>query len=505
MRTLIKNGYVLTLDDQDRVLETGDVLIEEDRIVRVESDIRCEAKIDRVIEAAGRLVMPGLIVAHAHSNENLYKGAFDNLPLELWMLYAYAPMQNAPLSQRLIYLRTLLGAMEMIKAGVTMVQDDVVSGWVRPPVEGIGTVFEAYRDVGMRATLSSNLTDKAFGDKTPFLAGLLPQDMLDELNSVPVWSPADYVRVCERTIAQWHGCDGRLNFMVAPVGPQWCTDDFLLRAEELSRRHGLPLHIHVLETKTQQVAGSEFYGTSLVRRLHNLGLLSPRTTLVHAIWMTDEDIKMLGDARCSVVHNPASNLKLGSGIMPLRRVLDAGVNVALGADGMSSNDSQNPFEAMKLAALLHKVSDPDFRKWPTSDEVLRMATFGGARSALVDSEVGAVAPGMKADIILLDLGAMSFTPLNSVKNQLVYCENGSAVETVIVNGKILVEEGEIRTVDERQVLEELRSHFDEFRRKFGPNEWTERLRPYLEEVYGRVVAMRTGLNRWAGDESSWVA
>ncbi len=502
MSILIEKGYVLTLDGQDRFYERGDVLIQGDRISQVGENIEISGT-ERVIDASHKLVMPGLNIAHAHSNENLSKGAFDHLPLELWMLYVYPPLDWS-MSNRLIYLRTILGAAEMIRSGATTVQDHV-QAWLRPEPEHLDTVFEAYRDIGMRANVATSMADKPYQAKIPSISQILPQELLDALSTAGNCKADEFIELCEYVVEKWHGYDGRLNYVLAPSGPQHWTDDFLMKLDDLSRTYNLPIHTHVLETKTQRVMGEVLYGNSIVRHLYDLGVLSPRMTLVDCIWITDEDIRLMGDSQVSVVHNPASSLKLGSGLMPLRKLLDIGCNVALGVDGMSSNDSQGAFEMMKMTASLHKIAHPDHQRWPTSDEILSMATRGGARSELIHHEVGALAPGMKADVILLRLNTVYFTPFNDAKNQLTYCETGGSVDTSIINGKVVMEGRKILTVDVDALLEELRFLMPRF---WGNLEkaraWSEKLRPYLEDVYWRAVRTPIGLNRWSGDERDWL-
>ena len=198
--------------------------------------------------------------------------------------------------------------------------------------------------------------------------------------------------------------------MIAPSGPQRCTDDLLVAADALSAEHDTTYHIHVLETKTQAVTGHEFYGDTLVGYLDRLGVLSERSTLAHGIWLTDSDIETLARTGASVAHNAISNQKLGAGIQPFRKLRDAGVNVGLGTDGGSSSDNARLLEVVKAAALLHKVTTPDYRQWPTAGEMLWAATRGGAASMRLAGKTGQVTAGMKADLVLWDLTTINFTP-----------------------------------------------------------------------------------------------
>jgi len=206
----------------------------------------------------------------------------------------------------------------------------------------------------------------------------------------------------------------------------------------------------------------------------------------------------MGEAGVSVAHNPISNLKLGSGIMPLRKLLNAGVNVTLGTDGTSSNDSQNMFEVMKFTALLHKVTNPKYQEWPSSDEVLKMATHNAAFSTRRTQEIGSLEKGKKADMIILNLKNPAFTPLHNIKNHLVYCENGRSVESVIIGGKLVMHNGKLLTVNEEEILGEIHDLMPDFKKKFQNTiKENERLFPYIDEIYWRCMKQNVGLNRFS--------
>ena len=318
-------------------------------------------------------------------------------------------------------------------------------------------------------------------------------------------SAEDYLQLSKDAIARWDGHDGLLRYVIAPSGPQRCTDDLLVAANELSAEHDTTLHIHVLETKTQAVTGPEFYGRTLVEHLSDLGLVTDRLTIAHGIWLTSHDIELLGAAGASVAHNAISNQKLGAGIAPFRALLDAGVNIGLGSDGLSSNDSARMFDVMKAAALLHKVSTPDFSQWPSASEVLWAGTRGGARSCRLADEVGAIAAGRKADLVVLDMRSVNFTPLNDVVNHLVYCENGASVRTVMVNGRIVVENGRCTQIDTDAVLAEIRELAPEVIARHAEAERANAVfKPYFEEIHRRCYTQPIGINRYSGDESGWV-
>ncbi len=498
MRILIKGGTVLL--GREYTPEETDIYIEDNNIVQIGKNMEKEA--DEIIDAAGQLIIPGLVNAHLHSDENLFKAQFDNLPLELWMLYTYPTFMYGPFSKRLIYLRTMLGAIEMVKHGVTLVQDDV-SEYPKATLEGTDAVMEAYRDIGMRASVTTNLCDKQWKDKLPYIADILPQDIKDAYP--PAADKEELYELIEGMVDKWHNPGGMTNVVLAPVAPQRCTDEFFQGMHRLGEKYNLPVHTHVLETKMQQVTGKEFYQSSLIEHMNHIGVLSDRTTIVHSVWLTDYDIELVAKAGATIVHNPASNLKLGSGIMPYAKIREAGIPVALGSDGMSSNDNQSIFEAMKLCGLLHKVTTPDYSKWPEALDVFKAATCGGARSTRRNDHVGVIAENMRADMVFLDMNTTAFTPRNDLIKHLVYCENGSSIVRVMINGRTVVKDKKILTVDEKGLMKELNGMMGEFRKEYvKAKEWADKLFPYVNEIYWKSYRQTTGLNRLSGNEIRWI-
>ncbi len=507
MSILIRKGYILTLDEDDRILEHGDLFIRGTDIVAIGTELDVsELSPDHVIDAERKLVMPGLINAHLHSDENLFKGCFEDRPFELWMLYRGSPTHSSFLGPELMYARTLLGAIEMVKTGVTMVQDYCMLP-LSFTAEGIDAVFSAYRDIGVRANVALGVTDERFYNKAPFLGEMLPPELLAVLEEVP-YATTDYViKSYEETFAKWHEAErGRIRVVLSPTAPQRCTRPFRDWLRETSESRNVPLHIHIQETKSQIIRGWEIYGgRTLMQYIHDIGLLTPRTTVVDPIWVTDEEIEMMAREGVSVVHNPIANLNIGSGIMPMHGLLAAGINIALGTGGMSSNDNQNMFEVMKMAAFLHRITQPDYSKWQSADQMLHMATYGGSRSCLLHDQTGRLTVGRRADLVLYDLKAIPFTPLNNVKNQLVFCERGESVDTVIIDGKVVVEGGRVLTINEEDVLQQVRKFHGPFMEHWAEAvRFSDQLEPYLSHVYRRCVETPVGINRWAEDEQEWI-
>ena len=498
MKTLIKGGTALV--GRDLVPTRADLLIDKNTIAEIAQNIVCEGA--QQIDAGGKLIIPGLCNAHLHSDENIFKGRFDNLPLELWMLYTYPTLKYGPFSERFIYLRTMLGAIEMAKAGVTLAQDDV-SEYPCSTLPGIGAVMNAYKDIGMRASVTTNLADKMWQDKIPYLPQVIPGEMLAEYPPAP--SREALCELVEEMVDRWHTPGGMTNVVLAPVAPQRITDAFFLDMHRLSEKYKIPMHTHILETKLQSMTGPLYYdGQSIIEHIHQLGVMSEKLTIVHAVWMSERDIRLMGDAKVSVVHNPVSNLKLGSGIMPFRKLRDAGVNIALGTDGMSSIETQSIFEVMRMAALLHKVTHPDYKKWPTAKEIFTCATQGGARATLRQDHVGHLDLGMRADLNILNLKTLAFTPMGDPLNHLVYAENGSSIEKVMVDGRVIVDGGKVLTVDEDALLEELASCLPEFWTRYEQTKaWADKLFPYVDGIYQKSVAADIGLSRWSGDQKEW--
>lgn len=501
MSILIQGAQIITMaPGQGARPITGDILIEVDRITAV-GDCETQAA-DNVIDGRGKLVMPGLVNGHMHSPEALYKGRYDNMPLEVWMLYAYPILGAQTLSPRLAYLRTALCAMESLKSGTTCVTDDVYES-PNQTSDQLDAVFQAYEDVGLRATVSGHVVDRPFLDTIPFARDLVPPELCAEADAQGAADSAEWLAHCRDALEKHHGRAGRLNFMVAPSAPQRCTPDLMQAAMELAEAHDTPFHTHILETKVQAVTGQEFYGETLIAYMKRLGLLRPRTTIAHSIWVTDADIGMMGEAGVSIVHNVISNQKLGAGVAPIKRIMRAGINVALGSDGISTSDTTRMFSVMHAAGLIHNVQTPDNDLWLSAEDVLHCATLGGARSACLGSESGSLEPGKKADMIVLDLDAIPFTPLNDPANHLVYCETGSSITHAIVNGEIMAEAGTCLRVTEAELLAELREELPAF---FAAHERTEALNrqfePSFRKIHKRCNARDMGLRR-LGHEPAW--
>lgn len=414
-------------------------------------------------------------------------------------LYAYPILGAQTLSPRLVYLRTALCAIESLKTGTTCVTDDVYESPNQTP-DQLEAVFQAYQDVGLRATISGHVVDRPFLDTIPFTREVVPAHLQAEADALGAADGAGWLAHCRDAFARHHGRAGRLNFMVAPSAPQRCTAGLMAEAMALAEAHDAPFHTHILETKVQAVTGQEFYGETLIAYMQRLGLLRPRTTIAHSVWVTDDDIALMGAAGCSIVHNVLSNQKLGAGVAPVKRMLRAGINVALGSDGLSTSDTTRMFAVMHAAGLIHNVQTPDDDLWLTAEEVLRCATLGGA---CLGAETGSLEVGKAADLLVIDLASVSFTPRNDLANQLVYCETGSSVTQAIVNGEVMARDGRCLRVDEAALFAELRDHMPAFLEAHEKTEvLNRRFAPYFREIHKRCNARDVGAMR-LGHEPAW--
>ena len=304
MPILIENGLIVTGDDAGTRYDRAGILIEENRIAWIGPIDAAPAAARHpsveAIDASRSIVMPGLVNAHMHSNECFEQGAYDNLPLELWLMQSYPPFGMPQLSEREHYLRTMICAMESIRSGVTTIQDDLLHIAVTP--EAVDGAAKAYRDAGLRAVITVAMWDRPFLDCMPYLREVVPTGLAAELDALPPATAEAQVALFERHHRAWQNHADRIRIIPAPSGPQRCSDDLLRAAAELSARYDLPVHTHVLESKTQAVTGQVFYGKTLVEHLDEVGMLTPRFTMNHAIWLTERDIELLGERKCSITH-----------------------------------------------------------------------------------------------------------------------------------------------------------------------------------------------------------
>jgi 5-methylthioadenosine/S-adenosylhomocysteine deaminase len=504
--TLFRNAHVLEQHIGGSMSDPTDVLVVDGRINAVGPDLQPPSPATRIIEARGKLLMPGLINGHFHSPVNHMKGSLPGLPLELFMLYESPALEALRPSPREAYVRTLLAAIEMLRSGVTAVQDDAF--FVPDPEPAIiDAVMQAYADCGIRAIVALDQAELPELEKLPFLADLLSSSMREELVRLPRCGQADLLGAYNHLITRWHGHDGgRLRAAVSCSAPQRVSPTYFSALDDLSRAHRLPFYAHMLETKVQRVLATEqsrFAGRSLVRYTADLGLLSDRMNIIHAVWVDDDDLDLIAAAGATIAHNPISNLRLGSGVMPFRRIRDRGIPVCLGTDEAIADDAVDMWAVAKMAGLIHNISDPDPATWPDATEILDCLLRGGARAMGRADDIGVIRPGWVADLILLDLDTLPFTPLNHLHRQLVYCEGGGSVVLTMVAGGIVAEAGRLATVDEPALRAEARDIFARRRPALeAARRAADRWLPAYRSMVLKAATRDVGMQRWVGSASA---
>jgi 5-methylthioadenosine/S-adenosylhomocysteine deaminase len=346
-----------------------------------------------------------------------------------------------------------VAAVEMIRKGCTACYD-LFFEFPIPSLDGVAALGRAYRDAGIRAVIAPMLADKTLYQAYPGLIDAMPQALRADVRAfrlAPYEATADAV---EKIYVHWPFDRDWIRPAIAPTIPLHCDDAFLVRCRDLARDYGLSLQTHLAETKAQAVLGLRKYGKTLTAHLNTLGLLGPHFSAAHAIWLDRDDLGQLADNGASIVHAPVSNMRFGSGLAHLRPMLECGINVGVATDAANSSDQLNMFEAARLAALISRVQTPDFESWLGADEVLHMATLGSARAMGFDGTIGEIAAGHKADIVFLDLGHINYVPCHDLVTQIVFSENGAAVDSVMIGGRLVLDHGRLTTVDERKLRQD---------------------------------------------------
>jgi len=442
---------------------------------------------DEIIDLAGRVLAPGLINGHFHSHEHFQKGRIENLPLELWMHFVRTPIP-VNLNPRQTYLRTLVGAIEALRTGTTTVLDDIALG-AAVNRENLDAVFQAYDDIGIRALVGFAMMNRPIVDNFPFAEELFPADLLARMRALKPAPEAEFKAVCDELAQTRHPHSKRVGLVVSLSAPQRCTEDFLMRWRGFADTHGLPFVMHVQETRMQVVTGGLFYGQPMVEYLQRIGFLKPNTSLIHAVWLNPREIEALARAGTTAQHNPWSNMMLGSGIQPVRALLEGGVNVSMGTDGTCSTVTANMLTSLGSAAALSKIRGDDYSRWVSANEALNIATRGGARAFGFGDSLGQIAVGARADLVAYRLDAPAFVPLNDPVRQLVYAERGQGVDFVMVEGKPVLVGNRFATIDERAIIAEiaeehgkLKPQYDVAEASVGPIMGT------MEAVYRKSLA-----------------
>ncbi|HWD59667.1 MAG TPA: amidohydrolase family protein [Stellaceae bacterium] len=456
----------------------ADILIDGDTIGEIGPPGLAAPEAAAEIDAANRLIHPGLVNAHTHSHGNLGKGMGDCWPLEL--LLTAAPMLTGHRGTEDLRLSAQIGAIEMMLKGCTACYD-LFFEWPVPTREGMVAVAGAYAELGMRAVVAPMVADRSFFEAIPGLAEALPAALRERVGALKLAPGATTIAAIRDAFDHWPADRALVRPAVAPTIPHHCSDDFILGCAGLARDFTVGLHSHVAESKVQAVVSRQVYGKTQTAHLDALGVLGPHFTVAHGVWLDPDDMARLGDHGASVAHNPGSNMRIGSGLADARTMLERRVNLGIGTDGATCADNQNMYEAMRLASLVSKVQGPEWRRWLTAREAALAATEGSARALGLGDRIGRIAPGWKADLVFLDLDHPNWLPLNNPVNQLVHCEDGTAVDSVMIGGRMVVRDRKPVGID----LARLRQQAEAAReRLYAANADNRALYAALEPVVG---------------------
>ena len=426
MKTLIKNGLVLLRDGAGWKTEKQDILIEGNRIAKIGPSLDDEGC--RVIDAGNRLAMPGLINAHTHAYMTIHRNYADDLAFFDWL--AKVDQVEQGMTEEDVYWTTLLAIIEMLRSGTTCFVDMAIKS-AKEKTGPRSAVAGAVAESGFRAVICRGLAGTA-----------------DSEESLRKFGEAVY------EMELFKG-ESRLQFVHGPHAPYSCMADYLRKLTQSCKDRGIGQHIHLSESQAEMDGIAKEHGTTPIRYADGLGVFDVPCIVAHAVYATDEDIRIMAEKHVNVTICPKSNMKLGNGFAPVKKMLDAGVNVCMGTDGCGSNNSLNMFQEMNAAALVYKGANRQ-AQCVDAAEVLTMATVNGAKAIGHEGELGEIREGAIADLILVNLNEPQFIPANNIVSGLVYSSKGSEVETVIVDGKVLMEDRKLTTIDEGRVYEEVR-------------------------------------------------
>ncbi len=425
---LIKNALILNPNNFENKKQS--LLIKDDLIAEISDEID-ESNVGKIIDAEGKILLPGLINTHTHLSMTLFRGLADDLSLDSWLNDHIWPME-ANLNGDYCYIGALLGAIELIKSGTTTFSDMYFY---------MEDVARAVDDAGIRAVLSYGMIDFTDAEKRE--------------------------AEIKENMALYNACngmaDGRIKVFFGPHSPYTASEELLVKVRELADEYNMGIHIHVSETQKEINDSLDEKGLRPFEYLEKIGLLGPDVVAAHCVWLSDEEIEIIKKHDVKVSHNPCSNMKLASGVAPVSKLIEKGICVSIGTDGASSNNNLDLIEELKTASLLQKVSTLD-PKVLNSDESIEMATIKGAEALGLSDEIGSIEVGKKADIILIDTNAANMTPdSSSLSSNVIYSANGSNVDTTICNGKILMENKKLTALDEDEIYAKARQAIKELK------------------------------------------
>ncbi len=427
-RLLIKNGQLVTMN-RNRDIFRGDLLIEGNRISSIAPEIKAENC--EVIDAAGLVLIPGLIQTHIHLTQTLLRGQADDLELLDWLKKRVWPLEGAHTAES-NYISAKLGIGELIRGGTTSIID-------METVHHTDAAFEALQETGYRAISGKCMMDYGNG---------VPASLMEDTH--------ESVEESVRLLKKWHGtANGRIEYAFAPRFVVSCTDDLLKRVKELSSEYGVKVHTHASENRGEIELVQKDRGMRNINYLHKLGLTGENLVLAHCIWLDDEEMKILADTGTHIAHCPSSNMKLASGIAKIPELLEMGAQVSLAADGAPCNNNMDMFREMRHAALIQKARLLNPTTMPAAT-VFEMATLGGAKAMGKENELGSLEVGKLADIALVNLAVPHIAPWEAgdIVSQLVYSATSADVHTTIIDGNVVLKNRTLTTIDEDTLLKD---------------------------------------------------
>ncbi|MGA8142739.1 MAG: amidohydrolase [Candidatus Acidiferrales bacterium] len=419
---LVIHGTVVTMDPQRRLIEDGGVAVRGDSIVAVgkSAEIESQYEAPKLIDAHGGIIMPGLINGHAHAGMSLFRGIADDLSLDEWLHKYIFPAEARNVTEDFVVWATRLSLLEMLRGGTTTYCDMYYFE---------DAVARVTKEAGMRGVLAETIIEfPAPDNKTLAEAYDYTQKFLD----------------------RWKG-DPLITAAVGPHSIYTLSEKALQDSAALARRNQAPIAIHIAEAPFELLLSREKHGATPVAYLERIGLLGPDVIGAHCIWVDSADIAILTRFGVGCTHNPSSNMKTAAGVMPVVDMLAAGQAIGLATDGAASNNNQDMFEEMNLAAKLQKIARRDPRALP-APQVVEMATIGGARALHLEKQIGSLEAGKKADLIVVDTRAPHAVPMYNVYSDIVYAQKAADVRTAIIGGRIVMEDRRMLTLDEPQIL-----------------------------------------------------
>lgn len=432
---IIRGGVVVTADGDNRITE-GDVASVDGELVCVGGKHTPAGRDYEIIDASGCVVMPGLVQSHVHMCQTLARGRADNLELLDWLRQVVWPYEGA-LEAEDVSAAARLACVELLLSGTTAVLD---MGTVHHTDE----IFAAARDAGLRATIGKAMMD----EDDPAIPAGLRESTADSL--------AESARLCR----EWHErCDGRLRYAYAPRFALSCTDELLRAVPEAARERGARIHTHASENKSEIAEVQRRRGLRNIAYLADAGMVGDDVGVAHCVWLDPDEVEILASSGTHLLHCPSSNLKLASGIAEVPELAAAGVAVSLGADGAPCNNNLDGFVEMRLAALIHKPRVGP-RAMPAS-AVIDMATMGGARALGLAGQIGSLEVGKRADVIAVDVSGPHVAPVRDPLSAIVYACHGSDVRHVVVDGKVVVRDRELLSLDRAEVVARARERADQ--------------------------------------------